>query len=84
MCGVYFDIRDANVVCRELGYEGATRYYDDAYYYYGPGSGPIWLAYLACTGNETSLRYCPHGGIGIISGYCNNHYSDVGVVCQGM
>ena len=42
VCGdYYFDIRDANVVCRELGYEGAARY-NDAYYYYGPGSGPIY------------------------------------------
>ena len=82
MCGdYYFDINEANVVCRELGYRGVTRY-DYAYYYYGIGSGPIWLAQLACTGDETSLHYCPHGGIGNIQ-YCD-HYYDVGVVCQGI
>ena len=82
MCGdYYFDINEANVVCRELGYRGATRY-NYAYYYYGIGSGPIWLAHLACTGDETSLHYCSHDGIGNIH-YCN-HYDDVGVVCQGI
>ena len=82
MCGdYYFDINEANVVCRELGYRGAIQY-AYAYYYYGIGSGPIWLAHLNCTGNEISLHYCPHGGIGNIH-YCN-HYYDVGVVCQGI
>ena len=81
MCLVNFDTNEANVVCRELGYEGAIRY-NDAYYYYGLGSGPIWLANLACTGNETSLYYCPHDGIGNIR-YCIHHY-DAGVICQGI
>ena len=88
MCGArspgrkyYFDINEANVVCRELGYQGATRYY--TYAHYGLGSGPIWLARLNCTGNETSLHYYPHDGVGNIHYYCN-HYSDAGVVCQGI
>ena len=81
VCGdYYFDIDEANVVCEELGYQGATRYY--TYAYFGQGSGPIWLAHLACTGNETSLHYCSHDGIGNIH-YCD-HYDDVGVVCQGI
>ena len=81
MCGHYFDITDANVVCRELGYPEATRYY--TYNYYGPGSGPIWLANLACNGSETSLHYCSHGGIGNTYYYCS-HYHDIGVVCKGI
>ena len=80
MCGDYFHIRGANVVCRELGYRGATRYY--TYAYFGQGSGPIWLAYLYCTGYEPSLHYCHHDDIGNIH-YCN-HYDDAGVVCQGI
>ena len=77
----YFGTNEANVVCRELGYQGATRYY--TYAYFGQGSGPIWLSNLACTGDETSLHYCSHNGIGIINRYCD-HYDDVGVVCQGI
>ena len=74
----YFDINDADVVCAELGYLGAAQYHCCAYY--GQGSGPIWLDNLACTGNETSLYYCSHSGVG--NNY-DSHYEDVGVVCQG-
>ena len=79
MCHDSFDINDANVVCRELGYQGATRYHH--YAYYGQGSGPIWLDNLACTGAETSLYNCSHSGVGNHNCY---HYGDVGVVCQGI
>ena len=80
MCHDYFDINDANVVCRELGYPKATRYFSNSYH--GVASGPIWLDDLACTGTEASLYYCPHGGVGNwCSGY---HYIDAGVVCQGI
>ena len=77
MCYGYFDINDANVVCRELGYPEAVQYYHS--YYFGRGSGPIWLDYLGCMGTETSLYNCSHNGVG---SHCS-HYSDVGVICQG-
>ena len=51
------------------------------YGFYGRQSGPIWLSYLSCTGNETSLLNCSHHGIGY--SYCNNYYDDVGVQCPG-
>ena len=79
VCDDYFGINDANVVCRELGYSGAARYRCCSYY--GRGSGPIWLDNLFCTGTETSLYYCSHSGIG---NHNCGHYSDVGVVCQGI
>ena len=75
MCDDIFDINDANVVCRELGYPGALQYA-----YFGQGSGPIWLDNLACTGTETSLYNCSHNGVG---NHDCGHYKDVGVVCQG-
>ena len=28
--------------------------------FYGPGSGPIWVADVRCTGTEESLAYCGH------------------------
>ena len=77
MCNDYFDINDANVVCRELGYPVAVRYHS---YYFGQGSGPIWLDNLACTGTETSLYNCSHNGV---SNHDCSHFSDVGVICQG-
>ena len=78
VCHDYFDINDANVVCRELGYPGAARYHGGAHF--GRGSGPIWLDDLACTGTETSLHYCYHRGVG---NHDCGHYEDVGVICQG-
>ena len=51
--------------------------------YYGQGSGPIWLDYLRCTGNETNLLNCSHSGIGITRYYCG-HDDDVGVQCPGI
>ena len=51
--------------------------------FYGQGSGPIWLDYLRCTGNETTLMNCSHSGIGITRYYCG-HDDDVGVQCPGI
>jgi len=31
---------------------------------YGPGSGPIWLGDVACTGDETDFTQCGHAGWG--------------------
>ena len=77
VCRDYFDIRDAKVVCRELGYPGATGYSCCAAY--GQGNGPIWLDDVACTGTEASLYDCSHNGFGIHN--CD-HGDDVGVLCK--
>ena len=50
--------------------------------YYGQGSGPIWLSYLYCTGNEGSLLECARE-YDIGNPYCYSHY-DVGVICPGI
>ena len=46
---------------------------------FGRGSGPILLDNLQCTGTESSLLGCRHGGIGVLRS-CS-HYEDAGVVC---
>ena len=77
VCDDNFGSSDANVVCRQLGYAGATQYHSSAYY--GEGSGPIWLDDLECSGVEESLFDCSHIGIG---NHNCRHGEDVGVVCQ--
>ena len=49
---------------------------------FAPGTGPILLADVGCTGNETNLFSCPHNLYDIDN--CH-HYDDVGVICpQGV
>ena len=48
--------------------------------HFGQGSWNIVLDDLSCTGNETSLFDCPHGGVNIHN--CG-HSEDAGVTCSG-
>ena len=45
---------------------------------YAPGTGPIWLNYVQCVGNEMSIANCSHGGWGTHNCY---HFEDVSVAC---
>ena len=76
VCGDFFDINDANVVCKELGYARGILRAD-----FGPGSGPIWLDDVDCVGTEPSIHNCIHSGFG---NHNCSHSDDVGVECQCM
>ncbi|XP_078695030.1 scavenger receptor cysteine-rich domain-containing protein DMBT1-like [Branchiostoma floridae x Branchiostoma belcheri] len=76
VCHDGFGLNEANVVCRELGFDLVGTYYYNAYY--GQGSGPIWMDDLNCYGSESSLQYCPHRGWG---NHNCNHRDDVSVSC---
>ena len=78
VCGDGWDINDARVVCRELGYPGAVASYGGAHF--GQGNGTIWLGDVQCTGREDSLSSCSHNGWG--SPLRCTHEQDAGVVCQ--
>ncbi|XP_035676051.1 deleted in malignant brain tumors 1 protein-like [Branchiostoma floridae] len=77
VCDDEFDINDAHVICRQLGYGGAAEVKSAADF--GTGSGQIWLDNLACGGSESSIEYCRHNGWG--SHNCG-HGEDAGVVCS--
>lgn len=77
VCDDNWDIKDANVVCRELGYSSASSAPSSAAY--GQGTGPIWISNTSCLGNEDSLLTC---GYQWISGNAGcSHSKDAGVVC---
>ena len=78
VCDDDWDLNDAAVVCRQLGFPGAIS--SSCCATFGQGTGPIWLDDVKCTGSETSLSSCSHGGWGRHN--CA-HKEDVQVLCQG-
>lgn len=75
ICDHKWDMNDATVICRQLGYKGAHRARGSAIY--GQGSGPIHRNLVRCKGDEKSLLDCPYGS----SRYCS-HAEDAGVECN--
>ncbi|ELW64758.1 Soluble scavenger receptor cysteine-rich domain-containing protein SSC5D [Tupaia chinensis] len=79
VCDDGWDMRDAAVVCRELGC-GRPLQPDPAAGRFGWGAGPIWLDDVGCVGTEPSLSDCPAAPWGKHN--CA-HNEDVGVACSG-
>jgi len=77
VCDDRWDINDATVACRQLGYPGA----DAALYTFNvvDGTGPILLDDVQCTGTEANLLDCTHRQP---TGTHNcSHFEDAGVRC---
>ena len=79
MCDDDWDITDANVACRQLGFGGATSAPGQGSF--GEGSGPIYYDNVDCSGTETRLADCTNAGIGVHN--CV-HSDDAGVVCYAV
>lgn len=80
ICDDSWDISDANVVCRQLGFDHATAALSNAYFGAGSSGMPIFLDDVGCFGSEAALSQCPASEWGVHN--CN-HYEDAGVRCYG-
>uniref|UniRef100_A0A671NIT4 SRCR domain-containing protein n=1 Tax=Sinocyclocheilus anshuiensis TaxID=1608454 RepID=A0A671NIT4_9TELE len=78
VCDEEWDLADAAVVCRELDCGEPVDALGDAHF--GPGSGPIWMTFVLCTGSESTLKNC--GSFGWGKNNCD-HSKDAGVICSG-
>ncbi|XP_078379703.1 scavenger receptor cysteine-rich domain superfamily protein-like isoform X2 [Oculina patagonica] len=58
VCSDFWDLQDANVACRQLGYDGALA--APVYDSFGEGNEEICLGFMNCKGNESSILHCPH------------------------
>ncbi|XP_044844368.1 deleted in malignant brain tumors 1 protein-like [Mauremys mutica] len=77
VCDDNWDLKDAEVVCRQLGCGTALSAPGGARF--GPGSDHIWLDEVHCAGTEVALSNCRAQPWG--DSNCN-HGEDAGVVCS--
>ena len=67
-----WDLQDAMVVCRQLGYGTAVSALSNV------ETGPIWYYDVSCSGHEAYLTQCGHRRFGSLYFTC---YQAAGVIC---
>jgi len=80
VCHAYggWDIRDAHVICRMLGYKAAEI---PIVYIEGEITTRILMDWVGCSGKENSIAECAHSGWWNVGSYCT-YKRLAGVVCQ--
>ncbi|XP_008569343.1 PREDICTED: putative ZP domain-containing protein [Galeopterus variegatus] len=77
VCDDSWDLRDAQVVCRQLGCGAAIAALGQAHF--GRGLGPIALDDVECVGTEARLWQCLHSGWLVHN--CG-HHEDASAICS--
>ncbi|KAJ8017942.1 Neurotrypsin [Holothuria leucospilota] len=78
VCDDLWELLDATVVCKQLGYQTALAGPTEGYF--GLGTGPIWMDNVQCRGTEVSLSECNQPPLGE---HDCRHFEDAGVACVG-
>ena len=88
ICSSGWDIKDARVACRQLGYADAVAATIESSF--GRGRGSIWLSNFRCNGFENKISECGSSNWGNPSSYClqyattsTSYHGVAGAVCQG-
>ncbi|XP_022799247.1 scavenger receptor cysteine-rich domain superfamily protein-like isoform X2 [Stylophora pistillata] len=79
-CSAPWNLNNAHVTCRHLGFDGAAALVPESYPSYD-GGRVKWRNDLHCFGNETSLTDCPQTGF-ISVRYCSFRYKASNVMCN--
>ena len=77
VCDDFWDIQDAKVVCKMLGYPYAIAAIGPSTF--GDGSGRVWVDNVWCKGEESTLLDCPLQGWGVLSCRQGDY---AGVICS--
>ncbi|XP_069140618.1 uncharacterized protein [Argopecten irradians] len=82
ICDYSWDLRDANVACRQLGFVSAIEATSSSRF--GQGRRFKWMSYMHCRGNEIHLTQCrfPGYGRGIRHRFCSGRFTSAGVKCR--
>ncbi|XP_046372100.2 lysyl oxidase homolog 2-like [Haliotis rufescens] len=80
ICDKEWDFKDADVVCKELGFlEAHKATYGSQF---GKGSNRKWMSNVRCSGYEDKLKYCMFLGWGRMRRGCYGSRHSAGVVCR--
>ena len=71
-----WDLQDAMVVCRQLGYGRAVSAPRRGAF--GEGTGPVWYDNVRCNGREAKLTQCGHSDL---ERYTCGYRDDAGAIC---
>ena len=77
ICGDFWETREANVACRQLGFGEALNIYTSTYF--GESSGSLLKGKLTCDDKETAISNCSYSEEGF--DHCT---SSAGVECKGI
>ncbi|MBN3315363.1 DMBT1 protein, partial [Atractosteus spatula] len=77
VCDQYWDLRDASVLCRQLGCGVAVAAPGQAWF--GEREGSVWKDHFLCDGSEAHLSLCATSALG---GVLCSHRDDAGLVCS--